>query len=87
MITGKSRSLLRKAYLGPEDRGLSSMVGLGGSSNSSRGSGSIGFFIFLLDEKLGIIFKVGFDQIIKRCNLTSPIGPSLGIGSVLAFRE
>jgi hypothetical protein len=43
MITRKSWSLLRKAYLRPEGRGLSSMVGLGGSSNSSRGSGSMGF--------------------------------------------
>jgi hypothetical protein len=40
MITDESWSLFRKAYLSPEGRGLSSIEGLGGSNNSSRGSGS-----------------------------------------------
>jgi hypothetical protein len=38
MITGESSSLLRKAYFKPEGRGLSSIEGLGDSSNSLRGS-------------------------------------------------
>jgi hypothetical protein len=50
------------------------MVGLGGSSNSSKGSGSMGFFIFFFNEELGIIFKVGFNQVIKRAAYTPPQG-------------
>jgi hypothetical protein len=76
MITGESLSLLRKAYLRPEGRGLSSTEALGGSSNSSRGLGytrpssssSLG-----LAQELALltsfIYKVGFNQIIKICNL------------------
>jgi hypothetical protein len=38
MITGESGSLSRKAYLRPAGKGLSSIGGLGGSANSSKGS-------------------------------------------------
>jgi hypothetical protein len=34
--------IIEKTYLRPEGRGLSSMAGLGGSSNSSRGLGAVG---------------------------------------------
>jgi hypothetical protein len=40
MIIGDSGSLSRKAYLRPAGKGLSSIGGLGGSANSSKGSGS-----------------------------------------------
>jgi hypothetical protein len=45
MITGDSESLCKKAYLRPGGKGLSSMGGLEGSSVSSRGSDSVGFFL------------------------------------------
>jgi hypothetical protein len=40
MITGNSGSSFRKAYLRPVGKSLSSIGGLGGSANSSKGSGS-----------------------------------------------
>jgi hypothetical protein len=38
MITGNSGSSFRKAYLRPVSKNLSSIGGLGGSTNSSNGS-------------------------------------------------
>jgi hypothetical protein len=40
MITGNFGSSFRKAYLRPVGKGLSFIEGLGGSANSSKGSGS-----------------------------------------------
>jgi hypothetical protein len=42
MIIGEFGSLFRKVNLRPEGKYFNSIRGLGGSSNSSRGSGSVG---------------------------------------------
>jgi hypothetical protein len=87
MIIGDSWSLLKKAYLRPVGRGLSSMGGLGGSNNSSRGSDFMGSSSSSSMNYSASSSRLGSIKCSRDATLSSLIGSGSGHGSVLVFKE
>jgi hypothetical protein len=83
MITGESGSSFRKAYLRPEGKDLSLIGGLGGPSNSLRGSRSVGpsSSSTSLVKNWSSSSKFGSINSSRNATLTSSIGPGLESGS------